>query len=80
MMKNMMTMKHKSNLKKWALNLETLTLIQVVKFEYKTGYMYFEAETWKEADKFVCALIKGKIQPIPPPHEICKIIEEIIKN
>jgi len=77
-------------LKKWALNLDSLVLIPVIKFEYKSNYLYFEAENWRKADEFVCSLLnKSKLdnyiseefshkKPILP--EIDKIIKEIIYN
>jgi hypothetical protein len=67
--------------KKWQLNLKTLSLTQVIKFDYtKKNVIYFESKTWKDADKFVNLLLNRKEIEKEVPGEIDRVIEEIIKN
>jgi hypothetical protein len=68
-------------MKIWKLDLTTLKLIQVAKFDLYEGCLTFKAENYLEADKFVSAFLKGEMKHIKEvPPEIDKIIEEIIYN
>jgi hypothetical protein len=76
--------------KKWSLNLTTLALNQVIKFDYNVkGVVYFEAENWREADKIVYALLNHEqIERInlvkkyfrEVPEEVERAIVELCKN
>jgi hypothetical protein len=67
-------------MKKWMLNLTTLSLTQVIKFDLdKKGVLYFESANWRDANKFVNTLLTHqKSEQKKVSMHIEQVIEEIL--